>query len=66
MGDINTSYYTGKAATGRLSKLGAFYNTFRQPWFPFVEDSTPLIIGNHIGRAHIAEALSYRRFTVQR
>jgi hypothetical protein len=48
MGDINTSYYTGKAATGRLSKLGAFYNTFRQPWFPFVEDSTPLIIGNHI------------------
>ncbi|KPF90306.1 hypothetical protein IP81_15655 [Novosphingobium sp. AAP83] len=48
MGDINTSYYTGKAATGRLHKLGAFYNTFRQPWFSFVEDSTPLIIGYHI------------------
>lgn len=48
MEDINTSYYTGKAATGRLHKLGAFYNTFRQPWFSFVEDSTPLIIGNHI------------------
>jgi hypothetical protein len=48
MGDINTSYYTGKAALGRLHKLGAFYNTFRQPWFPFVEDATPLIIGHHI------------------
>ena len=48
MGDINTSYYTGKAALGRLHKLGAFYNTFRQPWFSFVEDTTPMIIGNHI------------------
>ena len=48
MEDINTSYYTGKSAKSRLHKLGAFFNTFRQPWFLFVEDSTPLIIGNHI------------------
>jgi len=48
MGDINTSYYTGKAATCRLRKLGAFYNTFRQSWFSFVEDATPLMIGTHI------------------
>ena len=48
MGDINTNHYTGKASKNRLSKLGAFYNTFRQPWFAFVEDAVPLIIGNHI------------------
>ena len=48
MGDINTSYYTGKAARGRLQKIGAFFNTFRQPWFSFVEDAAPLVIGSHI------------------
>lgn len=48
MREINTSYYTGKPAKSRLHKLGAFYNTFRQPWFAFVEDAVPLIIGSHI------------------
>jgi hypothetical protein len=48
MGDIATAYYTGKAINRRLHKLGAFYDTFRQPWFLFVDDSTHLLIGNHI------------------
>ena len=48
MGDIATAYYTGKSINRRLHKLGAYYNTFRQPWFSFVDDEAQLIIGNHI------------------
>ena len=46
MGDINTSYYTGKAATGRLSKLGAFYSQFTDPSFNFMDGETYTLIGS--------------------
>jgi hypothetical protein len=46
MGDINTSYYTDKAATGRLHKLGAFYNKFTSPSFEFMDGSTYTLVGS--------------------
>jgi len=55
MGDINTSYYTGKAAAGRLHKLGAFYSKFTDPSFEFIDGETYTLIGSML----IEEAPEY-------